>query len=107
MGLRNKKSVATLKYPGLLYAVAWSPDGKKIAAAGGAKIFLWDPQGNLIRSFDLKEGPASTFPTVKLLAFGPDSKMLATGGFDAVVRVFNTTVKNPTEARNNEFAKAT
>lgn len=102
---RNRKSVATLRYPGLLYAVAWSPDGKKIAAAGGAKIFLWDPQGNLIRSFDLKEGPAPTFPTTKLLAFGPDSKMLAAGGFDAVVRIFDTTVKNPTEAREQRICE--
>ncbi|HZZ80657.1 MAG TPA: hypothetical protein VFE62_19295 [Gemmataceae bacterium] len=102
---QNKKSLVTLKYPGLLYAVAWSPDGKKIAAGGGAKIFLWDSQGNLIRSFDVKEGPAPTFPTVRLLAFGPDNKTLAAAGFDAVVRIFDCTAKNPTDAKDQRLCE--
>ena len=105
---QNKKLLATLKYSGFLHAVAWSPDGKKIAAAGGAKIVLWDPQGNLIREFALKEGPEPKFPTVKLLAFGPDSKMLAAG---RVRRIRCASSTSPSRIRpirrNSGFAKAT
>jgi WD40 repeat protein len=97
---RNKKPLGSFKYPGSLFALAWSPDGKKLVAAGGAKIFVWDPQAKaLIKSFDVKEGPAPTFPTVKVLAFGPDSKTLAAGGFDAVVRIYDLAAKNPTDPK--------
>jgi WD40 repeat protein len=103
---RNKKSLASFKYPGSLFALAWAPDGKKLAAAGGSKIFVWDPlTKNLIRSFDVKEGPALTFPTVKVLAFGPDSKTLAAGGFDAVVRIYDLSVKNPSDPREQKLCE--
>jgi WD40 repeat protein len=103
---RAKKSLASFKYPVTLFAIAWSPDGKKLAAAGGAKIFLWDPQTkSLIKSFDVKEGPAPTFPTVKVLAFGPDSKTLAAGGFDAVVRIYDLHAKNPTDPKEQRLCE--
>ena len=103
---RNKKSLGEFKYPGSLFALAWSPDGKNLAAAGGAKIFIWDPlSNNLIKSFDVKAGPAPTFPTIKVLAFGPDSKTLAAGGFDAVVRIYDLSVKNPTDPKEQKVCE--
>ena len=94
--LREKKLAHTFKYSGSLHALAWSPDGKKLAAAGGPKIFVWDSSsGNLLQSFDVKEGPPSAFPLISALAFGPDSKMLAAGGFDAMIRLYNLAAKNP------------
>ena len=73
-------------YP--VVSVAWSPDGKKLAAAGGPKIVVWDPKGkDLVKSFDVKEGPAPTFPTIKCLAFSPDSKTLAAGEYSLFIEL--------------------
>lgn len=103
---RNKKSLGSLKYPGSLFALAWSPDGKKLAAAGGAKVFVWDPLGKtLIKSFDVREGAPQTFPTIKVLAFSPDSKTLAAGGFDAVARIYDITAKNPADAKEQKICE--
>lgn len=104
--LKKQATLATLKYPGSLHAIAWSPDGRKLAAAGGSKIFLWDPQTNtLIRSFDVKEGPPAPTPLVASLAFGPDSKTLAAGGWDAMIRVYNLMAQNPTDARERRLCE--
>jgi WD40 repeat protein len=103
---RIKKSLGSFKYPGSLFALAWSPDGKKLAAAGGAKVFVWDPNTkSLIKSFDVKEGPTPNFPTVKVLAFGPDSRTLAAGGFDAIVRIYNLNAKNPTDPKHQQVCE--
>jgi WD40 repeat protein len=69
-------------------AIAWSPDGKYFATAGGAptedgEIRLFDASGKPLLDF---KSPHSD--TVFGLAFSPDSKMLASGGADKFVRVF-------------------
>ncbi|MBM3994425.1 MAG: hypothetical protein FJ303_09775 [Planctomycetes bacterium] len=98
--LKERKNVGAFKYPGALHALAWSPDGKKLAAGGGARIVVWDPQAREVyKSFNVKEGPAPTFPTVKTLVFAPNSTTLAAGGFDAITRLYNLNAMNPTEAR--------
>ena len=61
-------------------AIAWSPDGKFLATAGGAptedgEIRLFDSDGKPILDF---KSPHSD--TVFGLAFSPDSKKLASGG---------------------------
>jgi WD40 repeat protein len=95
--LKDKKLVGSRQHPGALHALAWSPDGKKLAAAGGAKIVIHDPLDSaLTTTFDVKEGPAPAFPLVASLAFGPDSKTLAAGCFDATIRIYDTASKNPT-----------
>jgi WD40 repeat protein len=104
--LKDKKTVHTIKYPDALHALAWSPDGKTLAAAGGAKIFLYDPQSaHLVRSFDVKDGPAPAFPLVASLAFGPDSNTLAAGGFDATIRIFNLNAKNPSAEKERQLCE--
>jgi WD40 repeat protein/cell division protein FtsB len=71
--------------PGAHTAVAFSPDGQVVAAAGAensAKI--WDTvTGKEIRSFTGHEGP------VRSLAFDPSGLLLATGGEDMSVRVWD------------------
>ena len=104
--VKEKKTVDSFKYVGSLHALAWSPDGKKLAAAGGAKILIWDPQANaLVKSFDVKEGPPPIVPTVRALAFGPDSKTLAAAGFDAVIRIYNLNAKNPTSVKEQRVCE--
>lgn len=98
---KTKARVGTFKCDGPLYAVSWSPDGKRLAAAGGSKIFVWDRQTEfLVKSFPVKEGPATGFPTIRTLVFGPDNNSLAAGGWDAVIRVYNLRVKNPADPKD-------
>ncbi|MSU78132.1 MAG: WD40 repeat domain-containing protein [Gemmataceae bacterium] len=96
--LAAKKVDRSLKYPGLLQAVAWSPDGEKLVAAGGQKMHVWNAiSGDLTRSFDIKDGPAPKHPIVASLVFSPDSKTIAAGLFDASIRVFNVGARIPSD----------
>jgi WD40 repeat protein len=104
--VKERKSIGSRQYPGTLHALAWSPDGKSLAAAGGAKILIYDPTDSaLVKSFDVKEGPSSAFPLVASLAFGPESKTLAAGCFDATIRIYNLTAKNPTDAKEHRLCE--
>ncbi len=95
-----------------LVAVAFSPDGKTIAAGGDGKVFLWNQQGDLLTTI-ITETPAPVAPEpvkdpkddllgqktapppapaakhpVKLLVFSPDGKILATSS-DSTVKLWN------------------
>jgi WD40 repeat protein len=101
-----KKLVTLFKYGDSLHAVAWSPNGKFIAAGGAGKILIWDTQaGTRFKSFDVKEGPPPVFPQVASLVFGPDSRTLAAGCFDALIRIYNVHAKNPTTERDHPLCE--
>jgi RNA polymerase sigma factor (sigma-70 family) len=67
-------------YPDVLNAVALSPDGKILAAAGGIGpgVILWDLEARKER---VRLRPAHKFPAlnVNCAAFSPDGQTLATG----------------------------
>ena len=74
-------------------SVAFSPDGRTIAASGvmdtgwpGARIFLWDVEtgAELAQITAHKPKPAS-------VAFSPDGKIFASGGHDSTVRLWGMT----------------
>jgi WD40 repeat protein len=71
---------------GVILALAWSPDGKRIAVAGAAPgVNLYDAEaGNRIGTC------TGHSAGIYALAFSPDSSRLATGGFDGTVRLYNT-----------------
>jgi RNA polymerase sigma factor (sigma-70 family) len=67
-------------------ALAFSPDGKSLAAGDGYKVvYLWDVStGKLVhRLADHHRG-------VYTVAFAPDGKLLASGGEDHIIRLFDT-----------------
>jgi WD40 repeat protein len=70
----------------LAMAVAWSPDGSKVAVGGfiaGAQVF--SAAGQAIAMF----GDGKALPTLKALAWSPDGKWLAGGGWDdSIVRLW-------------------
>ncbi|NTU77972.1 MAG: WD40 repeat domain-containing protein [Chloroflexales bacterium] len=80
---------------GWAVAVAFSPDGRHVAAAErpGGLVLVWDvATGTATRS------PKRHWSDVCGVAFSPDSKLLATASYDHVVRIWN--VATGTEVRS-------
>ena len=71
---------------GQTHAVAFSPDGRYLAASGDGPIWIWDAAGDGARRvFTGHSG------SVWALRFSPDGHRLASAGADATVRVWNAT----------------
>jgi WD40 repeat protein len=71
---------------GPIFALAWSPDGSKIAVGGASpEVTLYDAESG-------KALPPLTGHSAGIyaLAYSPDSKRVATGGFDGKVRVYDS-----------------
>jgi WD40 repeat protein len=80
------RQLATLKGPGDVLAVGFSPDGTRVAAAGqGGVVKVWDRR-NLRESLTLSGHSAK----VLALAFSSDGRRLAGGSADGGVRVWDT-----------------
>jgi WD40 repeat protein len=73
------------KQDGAIAALAWSPDGTRVAVGGmGAQVNLYDPDsGDLAATC---KGPGGIYA----VAFSPAGDRLATGGFDGHVRIYKT-----------------
>jgi WD40 repeat protein len=75
-----------------VYSVAWSPDGKRLAAAGADRA---------VRVWDLAEGPGPSFSlrpalvleghgkAARAVAWSPDGKRLASAGEEGTVKVWD------------------
>src|SRR5262249_22476100 len=76
----GKQRVALTQREEDFLSVAWSPDGKALAAGGdSASLLLYDVQASkLAARWDMKDGSG-----VRALAFAPGGKMLAAAGSDA------------------------
>jgi len=89
--LSTLREVATLSQstsqPTVIYSVAFSPDGKMLAAGGANKLVLvWDVSSrSLIKSLSGHDN------FVRSVAFSPDGKLLASGSDDSTVRVWTLT----------------
>ena len=65
-------------------AIAFSPDGKRLAVATGAGIWIYDAQ--TYREITLLTGHTGV---VRAVVFSPDGKTLASGAQDATVKLWN------------------
>jgi len=72
---------------GAIFALDWSPDGKRVAVGGaGPSVNIYDAESGLPLA-SCKGHTAGIYA----VAFSPDSTRLATGGFDGQVRLYSTT----------------
>lgn len=69
---------------GLAFAVAWSPDGKQVAAGGNkSTILIWDvTSGKLLVRYVGHQQAASS------LAWSPDGSRIASGSYDTSVQIW-------------------
>jgi len=82
------RKIATVDLPGSSYvnaAAFQAGGGRRIAIADSAKVaWLWDPASGVIRTLGGHGAP------VKAVEFSPDGALVATGGDDGVVRVWDS-----------------
>jgi WD40 repeat protein len=84
-----------LEHKGSVSSVAFSPDGKTLAAGGG----VFDSEGNRWTSGEAKLWDVATgkerltikrhTDVIAALAFAPDGQTLVTGGADALVKLWD------------------
>jgi WD40 repeat protein len=92
MGLAERKWTATLKdHSDLVRAVAFSPDGTRLAVAGGpsgryGEIKIWDVTTAVPTLVSTIQGHTDSILAV---AFSPDGQTLASGSYDKLIRVWN------------------
>jgi RNA polymerase sigma factor (sigma-70 family) len=88
-GVQARLGTVRLRVGHAVYAVAFAPDGKTLAAGGGNNVRIWDTAtGTTVHHL---EAPASR---VLPIAFAPDGKTLAAGGLGNAIRLWDLETGN-------------
>ena len=101
MGLADRRWTATLAgHADLVRALAFSPDGRRLAVAGGpsgrfGEVKIWDLEKASPRLVSTIQGHTDTILAV---AFSPDGSTIATGGYDRVVKLWEVATGKLTAA---------
>ena len=80
--------------PGVIFCIAWSPDGRMLAFGGNESVSTIGGNESLIRLWDVKASKWSRSikdPSLMVYSVGwsPDGQMLATGTNEGLVRLWN------------------
>lgn len=86
------------RHEGEAYSVAYSPDGKTVAAASaGAQIFVWDAAtGKELRRWLATDANLQPIVEVHSIEFSPDGKLLASRANDGALRLWDTQTSRQT-----------
>ena len=81
----EQELIATLNTQALVWTLAFSPEGRFLAADVGAKIRVWDMKTlEEVTTLEGCEGP------VYSIVFSADGKMVVAGSLDGTIRVWDT-----------------
>jgi hypothetical protein len=92
MALPDRKWIATLKdHADLIRAVAFSPDGKRLAVAGGpsgryGEIKIWDVTAAAPKVVGTIQGHRDS---ILAIAFSPDGATIASASYDKLIKLWN------------------